>query len=122
MATAERNRVALTARLRRPGPGTFERASRAFPSTLRRGKHAGLQPHHRRAIFSRFATSDETRFHQAVDHYDTEKSAARGVRVVARGRVYQREVRRNSRVAGSWAGEEDEALDSLLGQNLLRPH
>ena len=120
MATAERDCLAVAARLRRPGTGTFQRSPRTFPSTLRRGKHAGLQSNNRRSILPRSATPDETRLHQAARNHDAEESVAGGVRVVACGRIYQRQVRRNSRIARSRTGEQDEAGHSLLGQSLLR--
>ena len=77
MAAAERHCAAAPARLRRPGPGTFQRAARALSASMRRGQHSGLQSHHRRAVFSCAAPPDETRFHQTAHHHDAKESVAR---------------------------------------------
>ena len=80
------------------GPGTFQRPARTLSPTLRGGQHPGLQSHDIRAVFSRVAPANETRFHQTARDHDAEKFVARRVRFVARGRIYQWKVRGNSRV------------------------
>ena len=111
----------LAARLRRAGAGTFQRAARAFPASVRRRQYPGLQSHDRRAIFSSSAAADETQVHQAAHYHDAEKSVARGVCVLASQGFHERPVRGDSRFAKSWTGEQNEAHHLLLGQSLLRP-
>src|SRR5580700_10829790 len=114
MAAAERDRVALAAWLRRPGAGTFQRPARTLSATLRRRKHAGLQSDRRRAILSRFAAADETRFHQAARDYDAEEFAPGGFRIVPRPGIYQGQVPGNSRLTRSWTCDQDETRDPLF--------
>ena len=99
MATAQRHRDAAAARLRRAGAGAFQRATRAFSSSVRGGQHPGLQRHDVRAVFSRPAPPDETRFRQAAHHHDAQKSVAFRAGVIADGRFHQRRVLGNSRIA-----------------------
>src|SRR5438270_3566469 len=120
MATAERNRVVVAARLRRPGTGTFERPPGKIFASVRRRQYSGLQSHDLGAILSRPAAANETRFRETSCHHDAEKFAPRRIRIFARGRIYQRPVRGNFRITGSWTGEQNKARHSVLGQSLLR--
>src|SRR5438876_12401848 len=90
MAAPEWSRFTPAAWLRRPGTRTLQRPAGAVPAIMCRGQHSGLQPHHLRAVFSCFATANETQFHQASHHHDAEKLAAREVRFVTRRRIHER--------------------------------
>jgi 2-oxoglutarate dehydrogenase complex dehydrogenase (E1) component-like enzyme len=47
------------------GPGALVGAARTFPPALRRGQHAGVQPHHARELLPRPAPADAPRLPQA---------------------------------------------------------
>ena len=80
------------ARLRRPGPGTFLRASRALSATLRAGEHAGVRADHARADVPHAAPADAAQRAQAADRDDAEIAAAPQARGVVAGRSCQRRV------------------------------
>src|SRR6266404_2940512 len=121
MAAAERDRIAAAARLRRTGPRTFQRPPRTLSSTLCRGQYSGLQSNYCGAVLSPAPPANETRLHQAARDHDTEEFIARRICVVARERIYQWQVRGNSRFSRSWTGRQNETRHSLFRQNLLRP-
>ena len=58
------------------GPGTFERAARTFPATLRRKQSAGLLSDDAGAVFSSAAAPDKTRNGTAARRDDAQESAA----------------------------------------------
>src|SRR6266850_2236174 len=112
MAAAERDRFTSAAWLRRARSGTFERPARTVSPTFRGEQHPGLQSDHVRAVLSFASPPNETRLHQAACDHDAEEFVARRVRFFARGRIYQWQVRGNSRFTRSWTGQQNETGNS----------
>src|ERR1700733_1755557 len=77
MAASERDCAFATARVRRAGTGTFERAVGAFLAALRRREYSGLQSHDSRSVFSRVEAAGPAGFSQAAGHHDAQVAAAK---------------------------------------------
>jgi hypothetical protein len=119
MATSQRDRIVVAARLRRSGAGTFQWPPGTLSSTVRRVEHAGLQPHDRRPILSRFAWTDETRFRQTARDHDAKEFVASRICFVTRRRIHQGEVRGNSRITRSRTGEQNEARGPFVREEFI---
>src|SRR5438034_4119851 len=67
---------AATPRLRRPGAGTFQRATRTLLATLRRKQSLRVLSNDARAIFSSAAATSNSRLCTAADYHDAKESVA----------------------------------------------
>src|SRR4029077_16213812 len=76
VAASVRSRLPAAAWLRRPGPGTFLGAARAFPADGGGRKHAGGKPPHAGELLPCAAPPVEARNPQTADPDDTEEPAA----------------------------------------------
>src|SRR2546425_13367366 len=67
---------AAAARLRRPGAGTFQRATRTLPAALCRKQSLRLLSNDARAVLSCVAATSSSRFCTTADYHDAKESVA----------------------------------------------